>query len=150
MDKFKKINKGGRGYGSFEHGDELEFLKPERATGPWFSDYSGASETGTYQSRRFDDNSGPFRGSNHDDSESHGLVQKLSDEHQASIRDIGSLIDNQEDWGSGNKLTGGGGPVSDNERDPRDSSWRGRGDKGPRYSNPLGQRGQGNMRGWKK
>jgi hypothetical protein len=127
MDKFSKINKGGRGSGQFLDG-ELEFLKPEAS--PWKDDYSGASESGTYQSRRFDDNTGHFRGSNWDDSESHGLVNKQADEAQASIRDIGDLIDR-------------------NERDPRDSSWRGSGRKGPKYSNPLGRSGQGNMRGHK-
>jgi len=83
----KELNKGGRGSGQFTD-DEVAFLTPERAS-PWRSDYSGASESGTYQSRRWDDNTGPFRGSNWDDSESHGLRTKEADDAQASIRDIG-------------------------------------------------------------
>jgi len=138
----KQLNRGFYGYQS----DDAEFLKPERAS-PWVDDYSGASKQG--YNARWNDNAGPFEGSNWSDCEAHGLVSKRADESQAGIRDIGSLIDNQEDWGSGNKLMGGGGPVSDNERNPRDSSWRGSDRKGPRYSNPLGRSGQGNMKGHK-
>ena len=88
----KDLQAGGRGYG-YEPGDE-QFLQPDSPSGSWRSDYSGASESGTYQSRRWDDNTGHFRGSNWDDSESHGLVNKFSDEHQeVAHQRLASLID---------------------------------------------------------
>ena len=41
------------------------------------------------------------------------MRNKLSDEHQEYAHErLSRLIDGQEDFGSGNKLTGGGGPVS--------------------------------------
>jgi len=144
--KKRDLAAGGRGYGY--NPEDAAFLTPDSPTGSWVDDYSGASESGTYQSRRFDDNTGHFRGANWDDSESHGLRNKQADEAQASIRDIGDLIYSQADQ-PGGPLFGGGGPVSNNVRDPDDSSWRGSGRKGPRYSNPLGRSGQGNMKGHK-
>lgn len=51
-----------------------------------------------------------------------GLYNRLPDEDRASVRDIGNLIDGQQDQPAGKIL--GGGPVSDNERDLDDSNWR--------------------------
>ena len=76
--------------------DEAEFLSG--AESPWKSDYSGASESGTYQSRRFDDNTGHFRGANWDDSESHDLRNKPADEGMDPVHQkLSRLIDGQED-----------------------------------------------------
>jgi hypothetical protein len=138
----KQLKKGAAGYG-YEPGDE-NFLAPDNADGNWT-----ASASGDGYNAKFDDDSGHVRGANWDDSDSHGLRNKLSDAAQASIRDIGYLIDGQVDQPAG-PLLGGGGPLSDNVRDPDDSSWKGSGRKGPRYSNPPPASAQGNMRGWKK
>jgi hypothetical protein len=141
----KDLQAGGRGYG-YEPGDE-QFLQPDSPSGSWRSDYSGASESGTYQSRRWDDNTGHFRGSNWDDSESHGLVNKFSDEHQeVAHQRLASLIDGQDDQPAG-KLLGGGGPVSENA-DDNSPGWKGSGRKGPKYAPKTGP--QTNMTGWKK
>jgi hypothetical protein len=124
--------------------DDADFLAVDDADGNWTA---GASGHG--YNARWNDERGYERGTGaYTDSDS-GLVNKLSDEAQANIRDIGNLIDSEQDQPTG-PITGGGGPVSDNERDPDDSTWRGSSRKGPRYSNPLGAKGQGNIRGWKK
>jgi hypothetical protein len=132
----KQINKGFYGFES----DDAEFLKVDNERGNWV-----ASASGVGYNAKFDDDYGYERGTgDYTDSDS-SLTNKLPDEAQANIRDIGSLIYSQADQPTG-PITGGGGPVSDNERDPDDSSCRGSGRKGPRYSNPLGAKGQGNMR----
>jgi hypothetical protein len=77
MPDFKKQNKGGAGYGELSD-DDLAFLGG--AKGPWKSDFSGASESGTYQSRRWNDNDGHVRGANWDDTNDHGLRNLLPDE----------------------------------------------------------------------
>ena len=141
----KDLKKGAYGYG--DEPDSYSFLQPDSASGPWKDDYSGASESGTYQSRRWDDNTGHFRGSNWDDSESHGLVNKFSDEHQeVAHQRLASLIDGQDDQPAG-KLLGGGGPVSENA-DDNSPGWKGSGRKGPKYAPKTGP--QTNMTGWKK
>jgi len=128
--KKRDLAAGGRGYGY--NPEDAAFLKPDSPSGSWKSDYSGASESGTYQSRRWDDNTGHFRGSNWDDSESHGLRNKLSDEYQEVAHErLAGLIDGQVDQPAG-PLLGGGGGVSENA--PDDSpGWSGSGRKGPRY-----------------
>jgi hypothetical protein len=134
-----------KGYGASGK-DDADFLKVENADGNWTAEPSGHG----YNSR-FQDSDGWKRGTGTYSAEGGdgAVYNKLPDEAQANIRDIGSLIDNERDQPTG-PVTGGGGPVSDNERDPDDSTWRGSGRKGPRYSNPLGAKGQGNMKGWKK
>jgi hypothetical protein len=60
--------------------------------------------------------------------------------------DWARLIDGQVDQPTG-PITGGGGPVSENvRRTDRDGQWSGSGRKGPKYANPLGAQGQGNLR----
>src|SRR5262249_27906262 len=122
--------------------DDSSFLKVDNERGNWVA---GASGVG--YNAKFDDDYGYRRGQGaYSDEGGDGAVyNKLPDEAQAGIGNLGNLIDSQQDQPAG-KILGGGGPVSDNERDPDDSTWSGSGRKGPRYSNPLGQKGQGNMR----
>jgi hypothetical protein len=130
-----------KGYGASGEDDET-FLAVDNARGNWVA---GASKHGA--NAKFDDDYGYRRGlGEYSDEGGDGAVyNKLPDEAQANIRDIGDLIYSQADQPTG-PITGGGGPVSDNERDPDDSTWSGSGRKGPRYSNPLGAKGQSNMR----
>lgn len=134
----KQLNKGFYGFES----DDAEFLSIDRD--PWKPTHA----TDTYQARRFDDDAGFSRGTGaYTDSDS-GLYNKLSDENQEVAHErLSQLIDNQEDWGSGNKITGGGGPVSDNA-DDNSPGWKGSGRKGPRFAPKTGP--QTNMTGWKK
>jgi len=138
----KQLSRGFRGFET----DDAEFLRtcnPQSDRGNW--DRQEGSQ-GPY-GQAYDDDRGFARGLgaySGDDYEA-GLRNKMPDESQASVRDIGSLIYSQDDQPAG-PLLGGGGGVSDNERDPDDSSWSGSGRKGPRYSNPLGAKGQSNAR----
>jgi hypothetical protein len=90
--------------------DAASFLKPDAngGTDPFAtSDYS---DTG--YNARFDDGSGHIRGANHDDS-GRILRNKLPYERTADVSDrLAGIIDSDEGMGSGNKLLGGGGPVS--------------------------------------
>jgi hypothetical protein len=139
MDKFKKLNKGGYGSGQFTD-DELAFLKPERD--PW-----EASASGIGYNAKFSDDDGHIRGANWNDSDDHGLRNKLADEHQEIAHQrLSRLIDGEYDQPSGPMLTGGG-PVSENA-DDNSPGWKGSGRKGPRYSPKTGP--QTNMTGWKK
>ncbi len=100
--------------------DAAEFLKAN--TDPWKASASGEG----YQGRRWDDDTGYRRGE-----QSRGGSQawesRAADEAaflrpsqsetdwDAPHEKLSVLIDGQKDFGSGNKLTGGGGPVSDNK-----------------------------------
>ena len=135
----KQLNKGFHGFET----DDAEFLKPCNADGNWT-----ASASGHGYNARFDDDSGHVRGANWDDTNSHGLRNKLADEAQeVAHQRLAGLIDGQVDMGSGNKMTGGGGPVSENA-DNDSPGWKGSGRKGPRYAPKTGP--QTNMTGWKK
>jgi len=119
--------------------DEAEFLKTDLS--PWDHE----SPPDTYQARRFDDDSGHRRGANWDDTDSHGLRNKLPDEAGDGVHGkLNVLIDNERDQPAG-KWLGGGGPVSDNDIGINDgSAWKGSGRKGPRYAPKTGP--QGNMK----
>lgn len=130
----KFLKKGAHGFG--DDPENYEFLKIDR-------DPFEASASGHGYNAKFSDDDGYERGCGPYTDCDHGLVNKLPDEAQAGIRYIGDLIDRQQDQPAG-KWLGGGGPVSDGERDPRDSSWRGSGRKGPKYAPKTGP--QGNMR----
>jgi hypothetical protein len=122
----KQLNKGGYGSGQLDS-DDLAFLKVD--LDPW--DHESAS--GTYQARRFDDATGHVRGANWDDSNDHGLRNKMPDEYgDVAHERLAGLIDGQEDMPAG-KYLGGGGPVSDNAPD-HGGGWEGSGRKGPRYA----------------
>jgi hypothetical protein len=107
--------------------DEAEFLKAERS--PW-----EASASGVGYNQKFSDDDGFRRGSNHDDSDSAGLRNKLPEETGESPHEkLARLIDGQVDQPAG-KMLGGGGGVSDNK-----VGGVGRG--GPKYapkSGPIG------------
>jgi hypothetical protein len=99
--------------------DAAAFLRPERD--PW-----EASASGIGYSARYDDDTGHVRGANWDDSDDHGLVNRLPDERRDDAHEgLGSLIDDDTGMGSGNKMTGGGGPLT---------KGRGVGDGKPRYA----------------
>jgi hypothetical protein len=84
--------------------EEKSFLKVDRS--PWDAASSG-------QDKRWSDDTGHLRGANHDDSDSHGLRQKLPYERTNSPNErFADLVDSSEGMGSGNALTGGGGPLS--------------------------------------
>jgi hypothetical protein len=133
----KDILKGFHGFDT----DDTDFLKIDRD--PW-----KASASGVGYNAKFSDDTGHRRGANWDDTDSHGLRDKRSDENNEVAHErLASLIDGQVDMGSGNKLTGGGGPVSENA-DNDSPGWKGSGRKGPRYAPKTGP--QTNMTGWKK
>jgi hypothetical protein len=102
----KQINRGFYGFKT----DEAEFLKPSN-TDPYVAEASGAG----YNSTK-DDDRGFERGAL-------GFTDDDKDFRRPSFTGdtdyvhgaLYGLIDGQEDLGSGNKLTGGGGPVSDNK-----------------------------------
>jgi hypothetical protein len=134
-------DRGGRGYSITS--DDAAFLKPENADGSWT-----ASASGLRYNKKFNDDRGHVRGANWDDSDSHGLVNKLADEHQEVAHErLARLIDSADDMGSGSKWLGGGGPVSE-LADDDSPGWKGSGRKGPRYPAKTGP--QTNMTGWKK
>src|SRR5262245_17263438 len=125
MSKKFSPNKGFHGFKS----DDEAFL--EVSASPW----DAAGDRGS-------DDDGHVRGANWNDSDDHGLVDKLSDDATASVHErLSRLLDRQADQPSGPMLTGGG-AVSDNERlDDATSTWKGSDRKGPRYaakSGPIG------------
>jgi len=79
--------------------DEAEFLKTDLS--PWDHE----SPPDTYQARRFDDDSGHRRGANWDDTDSHGLRNKLPDEAGDGVHGkLNVLIDNERDHRPANGL----------------------------------------------
>jgi len=139
----KQLAKGS--YGHADPAEDADFLRIERD--PW-----EASASGEGYKARYDDDSGVSRGqecgySNTSDDEAFlRPSQDRTDESSETIHGrLFKLIDHEVDHGSGNKLTGGGGPVSDNVP-ARDSGggWGGSDRKGPRYAPKTGP--QGNMR----
>lgn len=106
---FKKNYVSGHGE---QDPDIHEFLQKDIS--PW--DHTSAS--GTYQARRFDDDTGHRRGANWDDTDTHGLVQKLPDERVDYAHEgLAPLIDDSQPYNKllagGSKLTKGKGIGSD-------------------------------------
>jgi hypothetical protein len=135
----KQLNKGFYGFQS----DDAEFLKVDNPDGNWTAGASGHGYNARWNDQDFD-----TRGTGAYTDSDPGLYNKLADEHQEYAHQrLSKLIDNQEDWGSDNKITGGGGPVSDNAPD-NSPGWKGSGRKGPRFAPKTGP--QTNMTGWKK
>src|SRR5262249_26961991 len=99
----KQLNKGFHGFAD----DSAEFLQIERD--PW-----DASASGHGYNARWSDDSGFERGSNHGDSNSHGLRQKLPDERVDYTHDRLSPIldDSQPDA----PRLAGGAPMPDVRR----------------------------------
>jgi hypothetical protein len=134
----KQINRGFHGFQT----DDAEFLRPCDPDGNWTASASGVGYNGTNN-----DDSGHRRGANWDDTDTHGLRNKLSDEHSEVAHErLAALIDGQYDQPAG-ELLGGGGSVSDNASN-NSPGWKGSGRKGPRYAPKTGP--QTNMTGWKK
>jgi len=103
--------------------DDAAFLKVELS--PW--DHTSAPDT--YQAQRFDDDSGHIRGSNHGDSNSHGLRNKLPDERVDYAHEgLSPLIDDSQPY---NKLLAGGAPLT---------KGKGVGAGTPRYAPKTGPR----------
>jgi hypothetical protein len=144
----KQINKGFYGFES----DDAEFLRPDGAAGtdPFKAD--GHSTVG--YNARFDDVAGTrdyegygdYRGERDEEAFLRPSTNRPHESDASIHEDLADLIDGQRDQPTG-PITGGGGPVSDNvTRTGRDGQWSGSGRKGPRYKNPLGAQGQGNLR----
>ena len=129
----KELNKGFYGFAD----DSAEFLKtdnPDSARGNWDAEASGHG-----YNARFNDDSGHVRGANWDDSNDHGLVNRLPEERQDYAHEgLSRILDNQEDLPSGKWLPGGG-PVSDNVGNDG-PGWQGSNRKGPRIAPKTGPR----------
>jgi hypothetical protein len=101
----KELSKGFRGFET----DDAQFLKIDRD--PWDASASGNS----YQGTRFDDDYGYRRGQGaYTDENEDGLklVNRLPDEQRQVSDKMRDILDDVDGMGSGNVITGGGGPLS--------------------------------------
>jgi hypothetical protein len=121
----KALQKGAYGYG-YQKGDE-DFLSVDNERGNWAASASGAG-----YNNRWDDNKGYERGVGaYTDSDS-GLTNKLPYERTSGgLDDLVGLDNDDTGMGSGNKLLGGGGPLT---------KGRGVGSGGPRFAPKTGKR----------
>jgi len=97
----KDLAAGGRGYG-YDPSD-ADFLKIERS--PW-----EASASGIGRNAKFSDDDGHRKGSNWQDSDSHGLVNRYPDElSEGPHEKLAGLIDDSQPY---DPLVPGGAPLT--------------------------------------
>jgi hypothetical protein len=102
----KQINKGFYGFES----DDAEFLKVDNERGNWVA---GASGHGA--NAKFDDDYGYRQGQGaYTDENEDGLklANRLPDEQRQVSDKMRDILDDVDGMGSGNVITGGGGPLS--------------------------------------
>lgn len=122
--------------GSHVADDDETFLAPSKASNP----FSSGEASGHGYNAKWSDSDGHERGAQSQGADDASFLRPSweGDYSDAPHTRLSQLIDNQEDFGSGNKLTGGGGPVSRNLPE---------GDSSPRYAPKSGSPSkQTNMR----
>src|SRR6516162_5843254 len=102
----KQLKKGAYGYG--DDPESYEFLRIDRD--PW----EASASTDTYQGRRFDDDNGYERGCGAYTDCNDGLRNKLPYEQRGVSDKMRDILDDVDGMGSGNAITGGGGPLPKN------------------------------------
>jgi hypothetical protein len=100
----KQINRGFYGFKT----DDAEFLKPSN-TNPYEASASGVD----YQGSRWDDDAEKGNHGFFSDDEAFRRPSFTGDIDYAH-QNLGQIVDDVDGMGSGNKLTGGGGPLTKN------------------------------------
>jgi hypothetical protein len=104
----RQLKRGAYGYG--DNPEDADFLKPDNERGNWV-----ASASGVGYNAKFSDDDGFRRGQGaYTDENEDGLkpVNRLPDEQREVSDKLRDIMDDVDGMGSGNVITGGGGPLT--------------------------------------